>query len=84
MGTIPPGRAYSFRIKSNFMHYVTLQAGIKKKMEGRKQKDFEQCAGNNNKMWKVVWKVCKTFCRSRAKKGGYVNNCGDGRKDRKR
>lgn len=35
-------------------------------------------------MWKVVWKVCKTFCRSRAKKEGYVNICGDGRKDGKK
>lgn len=66
------------------MHYVTLQGGIKKKMEDGKQEDLEQCAGNNNKMWKVVWKVCKTFCRSRAKKEGYVNICGDGRKDGKR
>ena len=53
-------------------------------MEKRKQKDLEQCAGNNNKMWKGVWKVCKTFCRSRAKKEDYVNICGDGRKDGKR
>ena len=55
------------------MHYVTLRDGIKKKMEGRKQEDLEQCAGNNNKMWKVVWKVCKTFCRNGSKKQDYVN-----------